>query len=364
MQEAHGSRAGLDLTLPRGGETPDDYEYDRRIPPARLAPEDAELIREAAGALLEITPELAVAMARHVHKEVPELGGIDDADAVETTRASCEGNVREILIMQRAGLPATAHETPAGAREYATFIRRAGVGLQSALRGYLLGVAFFQPIVQHEFERRAKDPEQLDSGPRGGTGVPLGLHRPRHPGSRPSTAASRSAGCPAPRTASGRAPRASAPPRSSRSRSRGGAQRPPLGPRPGHRPAGSLRRDGRGRRRQRVALPPPRARRHHRADRARRRRGPRGHAPARPHPDRGRERRGRAEVSLTIASIDLDRLWLDDFHLPMAIVRGRVLPHGPVRKFLRVMPIVRGLDARLNDPDPGDDVAAVAQKID
>ena len=128
-----------------------------------LAPDDAELIREAAGALLEITPELAVAMARHVHEEVPELGGTDDADAVETTRASCEGNVREILIMQRAGLPATAHETPAGAHEYAAFNRRAGVGLQSALRGYLLGVAFFQPIVQHEFERRAKDPEQLQA---------------------------------------------------------------------------------------------------------------------------------------------------------------------------------------------------------
>ena len=71
-----------------------------------------------------------------------------------------------------------------------------------------------------------------------------------------------------------------------------------------------------------------------------------------------------AEVSITIASIDLGRLFTEDFHLPMAIARGRVLPRGPVRKFLRVMPIVRGLDDRLNDPDPGDDVASVANQID
>src|SRR5689334_12287560 len=107
-----------------------------------LAPEEAQLIADAAGTLLEITPELAVAMAQHLHGEVPEIGGLGDADAVEATRASCEGNVREILIMQRAGLPATAHETPAGAREYAVFMRRKGVGLQSVLRAYLLGVAF------------------------------------------------------------------------------------------------------------------------------------------------------------------------------------------------------------------------------
>jgi hypothetical protein len=53
-----------------------------------------------------------------------------------------------------------------------------------------------------------------------------------------------------------------------------------------------------------------------------------------------------AEVRLQIASVDLDHLWSADFQLPMAIVRGRVRVSGPVRKFLRVVPILRPLAAR------------------
>jgi phospholipid/cholesterol/gamma-HCH transport system ATP-binding protein len=46
---------------------------------------------------------------------------------------------------------------------------------------------------------------------------------------------------------------------------------------------------------------------------------------------------------MVLASIDLDRLFAHDFNLAMAIARGRVRVKGPVRKFLRVVPIVRGL---------------------
>jgi hypothetical protein len=48
-----------------------------------------------------------------------------------------------------------------------------------------------------------------------------------------------------------------------------------------------------------------------------------------------------AEVDLSIASVDLDRLCSPEFHLAMAIARGRVQYTGNVRKFLRVTPIVR-----------------------
>ena len=48
-----------------------------------------------------------------------------------------------------------------------------------------------------------------------------------------------------------------------------------------------------------------------------------------------------AEVALSIASVDLDRLCSPEFHLAMAIPRGRVQYTGNVRKFLRVTPIVR-----------------------
>jgi phospholipid/cholesterol/gamma-HCH transport system ATP-binding protein len=50
-----------------------------------------------------------------------------------------------------------------------------------------------------------------------------------------------------------------------------------------------------------------------------------------------------AEIDMALSSVDLERLWSRDFNLAMAIARGRVRVSGPVRKFLRVMPIVRGL---------------------
>ena len=48
-----------------------------------------------------------------------------------------------------------------------------------------------------------------------------------------------------------------------------------------------------------------------------------------------------ADVELAIVSVDLARLYSPDFHLAMAITRGRVGYAGPVRKFLQVTPVVR-----------------------
>jgi hypothetical protein len=48
-----------------------------------------------------------------------------------------------------------------------------------------------------------------------------------------------------------------------------------------------------------------------------------------------------ADVEISIVSVDLARLYSPDFHLSMAIARGRVGYTGLVRKFLRVTPVVR-----------------------
>jgi hypothetical protein len=47
------------------------------------------------------------------------------------------------------------------------------------------------------------------------------------------------------------------------------------------------------------------------------------------------------EARMWIASVDFPRIWSRDFYLPMAIAKGRVRIEGPVRKFLRVVPIMR-----------------------
>jgi phospholipid/cholesterol/gamma-HCH transport system ATP-binding protein len=66
---------------------------------------------------------------------------------------------------------------------------------------------------------------------------------------------------------------------------------------------------------------------------------------------------GQAEVRLDIASFDLSQLWTHEFQLPMAVARGRVRATGPVRKFLRVVPILREI-ARPELPTPPSDAGA------
>jgi len=80
-------------------------------------------------------------------------------------------------------------------------------------------------------------------------------------------------------------------------------------------------------------------------------------------------------VQLRIASYDLEQLWSEDFRLPMAIAKGRAEASGPVRKFLRVVPILpriaQGHQAKdaltrvleLDDePEPGSDGFDAAQR--
>jgi hypothetical protein len=50
-----------------------------------------------------------------------------------------------------------------------------------------------------------------------------------------------------------------------------------------------------------------------------------------------------AEAQMWIASVDLTRIWSPDFYLAMAITKGRLRVEGPVRRFLRIVPILRCL---------------------
>src|SRR5207244_7117096 len=104
----------------------------------------------------------AVPAARQ-HEESRALGGVDDDDAVEATRRSCEANMREMFSMLRAGLPASAHETPADALDYARFMRRRGVGLAAVLRAYEIALVMFQPVVAAEFERHVRERSRVDA---------------------------------------------------------------------------------------------------------------------------------------------------------------------------------------------------------
>jgi phospholipid/cholesterol/gamma-HCH transport system ATP-binding protein len=310
-----------------------------------LSEHDEELVKLCATNLLEDVPELGVAVACHIHDQAPEIGG--DPAAIEATRRSCVANLRELCIMLRAGLPATAHETPTEALEYARFMRGRGVGLPAIHRCYQLGVSMFSAVAAGEFERCADDVtavrrmaaavdafvwgyagrvlERLgeEYGGDHDNGVP-GLESPvwRDPTSARAAAeflAGRatthdSAVTQARRTAEAALDRFQAIIDAAARNERVGrrlaqartsvrielADEPDL--------FLTLLMDGKTIAATRADVP--------------------------------------AEIELSLSSVDLERTRSEDFNLSMAIARGRVQVAGPVRKFLRVMPIVRRL------PDP------------
>ena len=329
-----------------------------------LAPRDEEILKLCATNLLETVPRLGVAVALHIHEQLPELGGLDDAEVVEATRRSCAANLREVFVMLRAGLPATAHETPTDALEYVRFMRGRGVGLDSVLRCYQHGASMFLAVVASEFEGAADDASALQRmtdavaafvfvyvdrvterlAVEYGTGRGEDRPGPDDPVWRDPVAiaaaerfvaehASRHAG------ADGAVPHARREAERVLERFRDAI--------------GEASRDERLTRRLTRADTTVRVELADEPDLAvtLMLEGPRIELGGGDHP---------AEVRLSLSSVDLERIWSGDFNLSMAIARGRVEATGPVRKFLRVMPIIRRLSPGDDEPDGRDGAAGPA----
>jgi hypothetical protein len=118
---------------------------------------EALLVRGLSTLMLDVVEPFSVAMARHIHEHVGALGGLENAATVESTRAAAEANMREVLSTLRAGLPASAHETPVEALEHARFLQSRGVGLGSVIELYQYGLAMFRAVVVLELLERVPD---------------------------------------------------------------------------------------------------------------------------------------------------------------------------------------------------------------
>jgi hypothetical protein len=313
--------------------------------PPELAPADAELVSGFAALMMDAVRPFSIACAQLIHEHVDELP--DDAETVEYTRQAAEGNPREVLSTMRAKLPTSAHETPVEAIEHVRFLMRRGVGAQSVIKLYQYGVAMYRHLVVAEIQDRIEDPvrravimdwtddylfrfiDRCTSRLVGEYGLAEGNWYPTAGDpifADPDTAeAARrlrdeeiAAGrwlAQSPQLSHARQDaerglaafaqtieHAAADPGLSRRLSQAAtvveitlADEPDL--------SVTLRLD----------------------------RTPVEVVDTDPAP----------EVRLSIASVDLNRIWSRDFHLPMAIAKGRVHVTGPVRKFLRVAPMLR-----------------------
>ncbi|HEX6390059.1 MAG TPA: ATP-binding cassette domain-containing protein [Solirubrobacteraceae bacterium] len=126
---------------------------------SQLAAADAEFMRSMATLFIDVLGPFGEAMARHIHDEVRELGS--DEAVVEATRTSCTSNMREIFSMLRAAIPATALVTPTDALEYGRFLRRRGVGFHAINEAYKYGVSMFRDVLGIELQERIDDRARL-----------------------------------------------------------------------------------------------------------------------------------------------------------------------------------------------------------
>jgi hypothetical protein len=126
---------------------------------AELTASDQQQVRGLATLLIDVIPSFSVAAAEHLGQELPELP--NDAETVASTQATAAGNPREVLSMLRAGLPPSAHETPAEALAHARYLKSRGVGLSTLIGVYQYGFAMFRAVVGDELAARAEDEAQM-----------------------------------------------------------------------------------------------------------------------------------------------------------------------------------------------------------
>ena len=132
-------------------------------PGALLSAQDMELIRLVATNVWESVDDFSRVFAKTIHERIPELGGPEDTTAAEVTRRSSIGSMHEFLSIMRAGIFApNAIETATEALEHVRYLQNRGIGLGLALRWYHVGIAMFEPMVIDQFERDTPDDATLE----------------------------------------------------------------------------------------------------------------------------------------------------------------------------------------------------------
>ncbi len=295
--------------------------------------------------LMDVLPAFGVAVTSFLYNQLPELPR--DEGLVRALEAHAEADAREVLTTLRAGMDPSAHETPVEALSHARYLRQRGVGLQTLISVYQLGFATFREMVAFELRGRATGAGQLArisaaadaySFPFVGTTMKsLAYEFDSFDGGWTPTAGdpvlrnSRCVHCAHQLREEQLARGSWLPSCPEQSKAREDAERvldefmDTLAT--GVRDKGLNDRLALARTTITITL----------AD----------------EPDLSTtlildrspveivdgERDGEARI--WIASVDLERIWSRDFHLPMAIAKGRVRIAGPVRKFLQIVPILR-----------------------
>ena len=316
-------------------------------PAGELTDEDQALVWSVATLLLDVVPAFSEAVTRCIHDQLPSLPRDEEHDA--SLQAIARAGPRELLTTLRAGMPASAHETPVEMLAHARYVQKRGLGLRSLIDIYQVGFPMFRNVVRRELEERAKDRAQFERVAAAADDYAFAFI---------GTALARQAvefgshdggWTPAPGDAA--LDNAAAAEGARALREEQLARGTWLRARP---------EESHARRQAECALD---------VFAATIERGVRGHDMSRlltladttltvtladeqdlsvtllldRSPVEVLDGELESEARMWIASVDLERVWSPDFYLPMAITKGRVRMEGPLRKFLRVVPMLREL---------------------
>jgi hypothetical protein len=327
---------------------------------AAQAAVEGGLLHRVATQMFEVVPDFAPVFTAQLLKQVPELGSADDAEAVQATQKSALGSMYELLCITRAGLSdPRIIETSPEALEHVRFLHSRGVGMGTVLRFYHIGISMFEPLMAHAMSRFVDDPATMQrmAGPLRGfifTYVDQITKR-----LAAELGGGREGWVSDPNDPIWHDPEATA------------AVQAFIAQRADHERTeptdGTAARAYTERALERFCVTMEAAARDERLSRVLARAGTTVRVELADDPelsvtlllDRDPvelvDSDEPAEVEIAIVSVDLARLYSPDFHLAMAIARGRVGYTGPVRKFLRVTPVVRHASLPTlgrNSPEP------------
>jgi hypothetical protein len=318
-----------------------------------LAPADQQIAWTVATVLLDIIPAWGDVSARYMLEKLPSLPG--DEPMARALAAHSEADAREILTTFRAGIDRRAHETPVEALEHARYLLQRGVGLGVLMDAYRLGFAMFREVLAVELRANATSVEQrrrlvaaadaysfpfittttnrlafefgsLDGGWAPSTADPALARTDSLEAAHQLRADRLAIGAWVPDAVEHSHARVRAA-ESLRAFVRAIAE--------GVHDGGLDDRVSRASTTVTLTLADePDCVCTLLLDRS---------------PIEIEEGAADGECELSIASVDLERIWSRDFHLPMAIARGRVGVRGPIRKFLRVVPILRSAGVADNE---------------
>lgn len=120
-----------------------------------MAPE----VRAIAERLSGEVPALAEGMFEHLAAQIPEIG--DDEEIRGLTLASCASNLESALSMLRHGIPVARTQAPVAALEHARYMAARGRSIDTTLRFYRLGLAWFWELWVVELTREVPGAERL-----------------------------------------------------------------------------------------------------------------------------------------------------------------------------------------------------------